>query len=325
MANIYEIITNKILDRIEEAESENRRFYFVKPWTGGCPYAESYTTRKMYHGINQVLLNGGEYISYKALMDYKKTLPEDEAEKVKIKKGCHKEQVFYYGSTDKCDKDGKPIQTVKEDGTAENEKTFFVRYYGVYNIEDIAGVQSRYPAKHYEHTPTVNTKRLEQYIEAYARAEGLTIDYVKDGGRCFYRPDVHMVRVPNKDEFKYTYGLYSSIMHEIIHSTSLGLARNVGTKFGSEKYCKEELVAEIGSQMAMNLFGIVPEKAEEFDNDVAYIKGWSDYLKDNKKQILIASGKAQKAVEYFVEVAERQLIKEKYEERQMQDNEYNDR
>ena len=102
-------------------------------------------------------------------------------------------------------------------------------------------------------------------------------------------------------------------MHEIIHSTSKGLNRDIGAEFGSEKYSKEELIAEIGSQMALNVFGIVPETEEQFNNDVAYIQGWAKYLKDNKKQILIASGKAQRAVEYFMEVSERQLMKEKYE------------
>ena len=313
MSNVYEIITNKILNRIEEAEKENKHFYFVKPWTGGCVFAESYTTRNTYYGINQLLLDGGEYITYKALMDYKKTLPEEEAEKIKIKKGCHKQQVFYYGTMDKRDKEGNPIQTENEDGIVENEKTYFVRYYNVYNIEDIEGLKSRYPAKHYDRTPTIHTQCLEEHIAAYARAENLTIDYVKDGGHCFYRPSEHMVRVPNKDEFKYDYGLYSSIMHEIIHSTSKGLNRDIGAKFGSEKYSKEELIAEIGSQMALNVFGIVPETEEQFNNDVAYIQGWAKYLKDNKKQILIASGKGQRAVEYFMEVSERQLMKEKYE------------
>ena len=52
MSNVYEIITNKILNRIEEAEKENKHFYFVKPWTGGCVIAESYTTRNTYYGIN---------------------------------------------------------------------------------------------------------------------------------------------------------------------------------------------------------------------------------------------------------------------------------
>ena len=93
MSNVYEIITNKILNRIEEAEKENKHFYFVKPWTGGCVFAESYTTRNTYYGINQLLLDGGEYITYKALMDYKKTLSEEEAEKIKIKKGSKKEKL----------------------------------------------------------------------------------------------------------------------------------------------------------------------------------------------------------------------------------------
>lgn len=311
MANIYEIITEKILDRIEEAEKTGIRFTWIRPWSGGARFALSYGNQQMYHGVNQVVLDNGEYISYKALMDYKKTIPEAEAEKIKIKKGCHKYPVFYYGTTDKLDKDGNPIQRQMPDGSMENEKTFFVRFYSVFHIEDIENLPSHFPAEHYEHTADADSLRLEEYIKAYARAEGLTMDFVKDGGRCFYRPSQHMVRVPEKEGFKSLYGYYGSVLHELIHSTSKGLGRELGSGFGSTQYCKEELVAEIGSQMALNQFGIVPDNEKEFDNDVAYISGWASYLKEHKKEILVASNRAMKAVEYFIEVAERQLTLEK--------------
>ena len=96
-----------------------------------------------------------------------------------------------------------------------------------------------------------------------------------------------------------------------MHSTSKGIGRELGGSYGSATYCKEELVAQIASSMALNIFGIVPDKEEEFDNDIAYIKGWADYLKENKKEILIASSQAEKAVKYFCDVAERQLEIEK--------------
>ena len=58
---------------------------------------------------------------------------------------------------------------------------------------------------------------------------------------------------------------------------------------------KEELTAEIGACFLNNLTGIkVTEK-----NNVAYIKGWLSKLKNDKKLIIGASGKAQKAVDYL--------------------------
>lgn len=309
MATIYEMITQKILDRIDEAEKSGQKFFWVKPWTGGCKFAESYTSQKLYNGINQVILDHGEYISYKALMDYKKQLPVEDAEKIRIKKGCHKQPVFYYGTMDKLDESDLPVQKETVSGGLENEKSFFVRYYSVFHIEDIEGLPSRYPAEHFDHTPDENEIRLEKYILAYAKAENISVDIVKDGANCFYRPSEHMIRVPEKEGFTNLYGYYGAVLHEIIHSTSKGLNRELGTSFGTGAYSKEELVAELGSQMALNQFGIVPDKGEDF-NSAAYIKGWASYLKDNKKQILTASSKAQKAVEYFIQAAEKQLVQE---------------
>ena len=96
-----------------------------------------------------------------------------------------------------------------------------------------------------------------------------------------------------------------------MHSTSKGLSRPLGSSFGSAHYSREELVAQLASSMALNIFGIVPDNMDEFDNDAAYLKGWSDFLKDGKMEISKASAKAQQAVKYFIEVAERQLEKEK--------------
>ena len=50
---------------------------------------------------------------------------------------------------------------------------------------------------------------------------------------------------------------------------------------------------------------------DEFDNDAAYLKNWAAFLREGKMEISKASAKAQQAVKYFTEVAERQLEKEK--------------
>ena len=42
MPNIYEIITEKILGRIEEAEKTGTRFTWVRPWSGGARFALTY-------------------------------------------------------------------------------------------------------------------------------------------------------------------------------------------------------------------------------------------------------------------------------------------
>ena len=92
--DIYEIITQKVLDRIEEAEKKGTPFFWSKPWTGGPKLPTSYTSQKAFNGVNLVTLDAGEYITFKALQEYKGTLTEEEAEKIKIKKGSHTQPVF---------------------------------------------------------------------------------------------------------------------------------------------------------------------------------------------------------------------------------------
>ena len=68
--------------------------------------------------------------------------------------------------------------------------------------------------------------------------------------------------------------------------------------FGSENYSKEELCAELGSAMLINILGIETEKS--FRNSNAYIQNWLQALKNDNKFIVSASSKAEKAVKYIL-------------------------
>ena len=64
--------------------------------------------------------------------------------------------------------------------------------------------------------------------------------------------------------------------------------------FGSDAYSKEELVAEIGSAALVNHAGL--ETAKSFRNSAAYVQNWLQVLKNDKRFIVSAAGKAEKAV-----------------------------
>ena len=117
-----------------------------------------------------------------------------------------------------------------------------------------------------------------------------------------------MVRIPAKDGFKSTYFYYSTVLHELVHSTSKGLSRFLGKEFGNDAYMREELIAQIGSQMLLAHFRILcDENPEDLDNDIAYIDGWASRLKEKSMEITKAAAQAEKAVQYFLDVAERKM------------------
>jgi antirestriction protein ArdC len=88
------------------------------------------------------------------------------------------------------------------------------------------------------------------------------------------------------------------------------MGRQLGKGFGSDEYSREELIAQIGSQMLLNRFKIVCDEPEE-DNDIAYIEGWAKHLKEHEREITKAAIQAEKAMEYFIEIAEKQIAKRK--------------
>ena len=71
--------------------------------------------------------------------------------------------------------------------------------------------------------------------------------------------------------------------------------------FGSEAYSKEELIAEIGASALVNVAGL--ETAKSFRNSTAYIQNWLSVLRNDKRFIVSASGKAEKAVQMILGTA----------------------
>ena len=119
----------------------------------------------------------------------------------------------------------------------------------------------------------------------------------QEGDRAFYRPSTDEVVLPIRKQFMSTAEYYSTVFHELTHSTGHASRLNRLTQaafFGSEDYSKEELVAEIGAAALVNHVGL--ETSNSIRNSAAYIQNWLKVLRDDKRFIVSASGRAEKAV-----------------------------
>ena len=67
--------------------------------------------------------------------------------------------------------------------------------------------------------------------------------------------------------------------------------------FGSDPYCKEELIAEIGAAF---LCGQAEIAERTIDNSASYIAEWLKRLKDDKKLIVQAAAQAQRAADFII-------------------------
>lgn len=287
--NVYQMVTDRIIEELEKGIIP-----WQKPWHGTQDRAISYTSRKPYSILNQMLLGKpGEYLTFNQINELGG----------KIKKGAKAKFVVFYKPMVIVEK-----KEVTEDGkTAEKKKEIIVpllRYYNVFHIDDTEGISSK---NEVSDKPTLQPiEQAEQIISDYVEREQLKYES-KLSGSAFYSPKEDKVVVPALEQYEVREEFYSTTFHELVHSTGhpkrcnrldlLGLAA-----FGSENYSKEELVAEIGSAMILNQIGIDTEKV--FKNSTAYIQGWLKKLKSDNRFIVSAAGRAEKAVKYILNIKE---------------------
>src|SRR5208337_2408241 len=96
---------------------------------------------------------------------------------------------------------------------------------------------------------------------------------------------------------------FSTIYHECVHSTGheKRLKRSTLTEsagYGSNPYCKEELIAEMGAAF---LCGQAEIAERTIDNSAAYLHGWLEQLRNDKTLIVQAAAQAQKAADFILD------------------------
>lgn len=277
MKKKFDIYTT-IADRIVE-ELAKGTIPWQKPWFGAQTGAYSRVTGKPYSFLNQLLLgDDGEYATMKQI----------NAEGGKVNKGAKSKMVTFWKQYKKT--------ITNEQGELE-EKTFpILKYYLVFNIEDTTLEPKK--RKEVNHAPC---ETAEKIINGYIKSSGIKFINDKPSDRAFYRDSTDTVTVPMMTQFKELAEYYSTVFHELTHSTghSTRLKRGTGEAFfGSENYGREELVAELGASSLVNICGLETEKS--FKNNASYIESWMKAIKDDPKMVVTAAGKADKAVKMIV-------------------------
>ncbi|GAB0482899.1 hypothetical protein KML24007_16450 [Alistipes indistinctus] len=101
---------------------------------------------------------------------------------------------------------------------------------------------------------------------------------------AYYSISKNEIVVPEKEQFKSGESFYGTLFHEMTHSTGAEgvLDRLKPTAFGSEEYAREELVAELGSALVAQRYGMTKHIKED---SCAYLKGWLQELKESPQFI----------------------------------------
>ena len=280
--SVYEMVTERIINQLEKGIVPWR-----KPWTGIRSGAYNRISKKSYSLLNQMLLkHEGEYATYN----------QWESLGGHVRKGEKSEIVVFWKI--------QPIEETKEDGTKETKQVPILRYFNVFHISQVEGVE---PLTKDDLKSIEPIEKAENVLHDYWSREGIEVKHI-GGDEAYYSPSRDLIRLPLFDQFTDANEYYSTAFHESIHSTMKESRCNRAedrkgkiVAFGSEDYSKEELIAEIGSASLMNIIGI--ETSKTFQNSSAYIQGWLSKLRNDVKFIVSASSKAEKAVNYILNEA----------------------
>lgn len=277
--SVYEMVTDRIIEQLE-----NGVIPWQKPWTGVRSGAFNRISKKPYSLLNQMLLKyDGEYATFKQWADLGGH----------VRKGEKSEIVCFWKI--------QPIEEEQEDGTKVVKQIPLLRYYNVFHISQVDGIE---PLQEEELNDIGPIEKAENVLHDYWTRENITVKHMA-GNRAYYSPTFDMICLPLFEQFTDSNEYYSTAFHESAHSTMKENRCNraedrkgKNVAFGSQDYSKEELVAEISSATILNIIGI--ETKGSFTNSAAYIQNWLSVLRNDVKFIVSASSKAEKAVNYIL-------------------------
>lgn len=282
--NAADIIAAKFIEKLE-----NNIIPWVKPWEHWTSWSRS--TGNYYRGVNILLLSGGEFATFKQIKEAGG----------KVNKGAHAEQIVNYTEYSRKVSDISSLTPAELERVYTDEdgqlriKCKSVRYYNVFRLDntDLKQKHDKTAGKTHKWDAL---EQAEKIIKAYTEAAGIDINH--GSNKAFATGDIE-VTLPMREQFASAAAYYSTMFHELTHTTATAQGRDLsGYHKSNKERAREELVAEIGAAYIMSYLGIDTDFTES--NSAAYAKSWAANLKDDASAILYAAPKAIDAAEQII-------------------------
>jgi antirestriction protein ArdC len=187
--------------------------------------------------------------------------------------------------------------------TLENEdgetRARIVRGFTVFNAQQIVGyVPAASPA-------FIDEAQRIAHVEHFVAAVPATV-HERDSDAAYYQPADDTITMPIFPRFHEPEAYYSTLLHELSHWTGHATRedRKLDTRFGSDAYAMEEMVAELSSVFVAVDLGIKPD----LTGSAAYIKNWHKRLKEDPAgfahAVALASRAAKRLNQYSKETVD---------------------
>lgn len=270
----YERITDRITTLLTQGTVP-----WHKPWKARTGLPRNFVSQKPYRGINVFLLITMSYESPLWL-----TFRQVSCLGGSVRKGEKACPVVFWKKLTIEDKQSEEKRTIR-----------MLRYYYVFNVSQCDGLKSiPVPAEPNGNGISTPEKIVAGMPQPPTVRHGMT--------HAYYSPREDCVGLPARPRFDTEDSYYATLFHELVHATGheTQLKRSTQSEssgFGSNPYCKEELIAELGAAF---LCGEAEIAERTIENSAAYIKGWLTQLESDKTLIIQAAAQAQKAADFIL-------------------------
>ena len=284
MSKVHEIITDRIVAALEKGVVPWKMPWSIVKVKGGM---QNFKSKRSYNGINVFMTWITAYAKGYTL-PYWVTFKQAKELGGSVKKGESGTPIIFYKRYE------------KENDKGEIKESYAARYFTVFNIEQTT---IELPA---DLIP--ETYDFEPMEKAQAIADDMPEKpEVRHGGNSAYYHTVDdFVQMPDENRFQKNAEYYSTLFHELSHST--GHEKRLNRKreetadvlTAGMDYGKEELVAEMSAAFLCAESGV----ESTLENSAAYIDGWLRKLKNpkNAKLVVQAASQAQKATNFILGV-----------------------
>lgn len=278
MSKVHKIVADKIIEQIKTGLANGS---WKAPWdkfAGGIPLKVH--NGQPYRGTNVFMLWFAGFNS-----PYWGTLNQWNKLGATIKKGQRSHIVVYcprYEDKKDLDKDGKP-----------KIKFGRLRYFKVFNAEQVEGWEA----------PNTNTRQLSK-TELHQRCDELIqatgADITHGGSKACYIPATDQILLPEFNSFKDADAYYQTAFHELAHWTGADsrMDRDLCTKFGSQSYALEELLAEMSAAIMCATMGL--DTHTRMDH-AQYAKHWIEKLEETPECLTYIARNASEVVDYLLD------------------------
>lgn len=282
---VYQEVTDRII-----AELEAGRVPWVQPWgtpgaKAGLGLPKNAHTAKSYSGINILILWGAVIAERYPTQNW---LTFRQAQKMGgfVRKGqrgttvCYADRFIPKAERERAREAGEEPAAVP-----------FLKRYTVFNVAQCESLPESAQAGAKPLPERVIVPQAESLIDATGA------DFRSGGSRAFYAPAEDYIQVPPQPVFFDQINYYRTCFHELGHWTGHAsrLTRDLSGRFGSGKYAREELVAEMASAFLCASLGIVPTVRH-----ADYLGSWLEVLREDNRAIFRAASQASKAADFLL-------------------------